>query len=489
MNCPSKLNMDQSQIAEAVKQICDEKGVPVEAVIATIEAALAAAYRKDFGEKNQNIKVEFDLNTGKIRVFDIKTVVEDMPPEEEKTEEELAAEAEAAAKADLSAGASAKAEAPAEPGIEGEEVRRFNPKTEIQLTDAKGLKKSHEIGDEIKTELPVPGDFGRMAAQTAKQVIIQKLRETERESMFEEYKKKEGEILVGTVQRREGNLVLIDLGRITALLPPDEQIRSENYVPGAHLKVYLISVASTTKGPEVIVSRSHPEIVKKLFALEIPEIASGVVTIKSVAREAGSRSKIAVWTDEENIDPIGSCIGQRGARIQTIISELKGEKVDIIKYSDDPHEYIANALSPAKITKIDLNEEDKTATARVAEDQLSLAIGRAGQNVRLAARLTGWKIDIVSAAGKAPAAPEEKEDTETPEGKPAKEAPATEAGAEEKKEKKAKKVKKEDTTKEDKEEKKEKKAKKKEKTEKDEEKKEEKKEKKVKAKKEKKEKE
>jgi len=392
--------MDQSQIAEAVKQICDEKGVPVAAVIATIEAALAAAYRKDFGEKNQNIKVEFDLETGKIKVFDIKTVVEDMPPEEEKTPEQLAAEAEAAEqklKEQLAAGAVTMSE---------EEIRRFNPKTEIQITDAKTLNKKHEIGDEIKTALEVPGDFGRMAAQTAKQVIIQKLRETERETQFEEYKKKEGEILVGTVQRREGNLVLVDLGRITALLPPDEQIRNENYVPGGHLKVYVVSVNSTTKGPEVIVSRSHPEIVKKLFALEIPEISSGVVQIKSVAREAGGRSKIAVWTDQENIDPIGSCIGQRGARIQTIITELKGEKVDIIKYSEDPKEFIANALSPAKILQIDLNETEKTATAKVAEDQLSLAIGRAGQNVRLAARLTGWKIDIVSGAGKVAAADE-----------------------------------------------------------------------------------
>lgn len=375
--------MDQSSIAEAVKQICQEKGIPVQAVIETIEAALAAAYRKDFGEKNQNIKVEFDLNTGLSKVFDIKTVVEDMP---ELTEEELAALAEKPVD---------------QPLAEGEEpLRRFNPKTEIQISEAKQIKKSYNLGDEIKTALEVPGDFGRMAAQTAKQVIIQKLRETERAAMYEELKKQEGEILVGTIQRREGNLVLVDLGRLTALLPPDEQIRSESYVAGAHLKVYIVSVNSTTKGPEVIVSRSHPEIVKKLFALEIPEIANGTVQIKSISREAGSRSKIAVWTDQENIDPIGSCIGQRGARIQTIISELKGEKVDIIKYSEDPKEFIANALSPAKIIEIKLNEEEKTATAKVAEDQLSLAIGKAGQNVRLAAKLTGWKIDIFSEGGK-----------------------------------------------------------------------------------------
>ncbi len=379
--------MDQASIAEAVEQICDEKGIPLASVIQTIEAALAAAYRKDFGEKNQNIKVEFDLNTGKIKVFDVKTVVEDQPEEEEEREEEKEEpKKEKEEKLNEEFGADG----------EKEEIKRFNPKTEIEITEAKKLKKTAAIGDEIKTQLEIPGNFGRMAAQTAKQVIVQKLRETERATMYQEFKGKEGEILVGTVQRKEGNLVLIDLGRLTALLPLEEQIRGESCSPGAHLKVYIISVAETTKGPEVIVSRSHPEIVKKLFSLEIPEIANGVVQIKSIAREAGSRTKIAVSTDQENIDPIGSCIGQRGARIQTIISELKGEKVDIIKYSEEPTEFIANALSPAKILDIKVNEKEKTATAKVAEDQLSLAIGKTGQNVRLAARLTGWKIDIVS---------------------------------------------------------------------------------------------
>ncbi|NUM25785.1 MAG: transcription termination/antitermination protein NusA [Candidatus Buchananbacteria bacterium] len=377
--------MNQSSIAEAVKQICDEKGITVESVVQTIEAALAAAYRKDFGEKNQNIKVEFDLETGKAKVFDVKTVVEDQP------EEDLTEEGE---------GETPEKKAENEVDENGEEVKRFNPKTDIQITDAKVINKKYELGDEIKTPLEIPGDFGRMAAQTAKQVIVQKLRETERETIYEEFKKLEGEIMVGTVQRREGHLVLMDLGRTTALLPPEEQIRSENYVPGAHFKVFILSVNQTTKGPEIIVSRSHPEIVKKLFSLEIPEIASGAVQIKAVSREAGSRSKIAVHTDQENIDPIGSCIGQRGARIQTIISELKGEKVDIIKYSEDPQEYIANALSPAKILDIKTDDSEKIATAKVAEDQLSLAIGKSGQNVRLAAKLTGWKIDIISEAGK-----------------------------------------------------------------------------------------
>lgn len=398
--------MDQHSIAEAVKQICDEKGISVEAVTQTIEAALAAAYRKDFGEKNQNIKAEFDLESGKVKIFDIKTVVEDLPPElleELNRQKEEEAKEGKDAKKDLKKKFKEEVEekkAQIAPEETDEEIRRFNPKTEIQISDAKKIKKSYDVGDEIKTALDLPGDFGRMAAQTAKQVIIQKLRETERETMFEDFKSKEGQILMGTVQRREGNLVLVDMGRLSAILPPEEQIRGENYTPGAGMKFFVVSVNSTTKGPEVVVSRSHPEIVKKLFDLEIPEIQSGVVVIKSVAREAGSRSKIAVYTDQENIDPIGSCIGQRGARIQTIISELKGEKIDIIKYSDDPKEYITNALSPAKISEIKINDEEKVATAKVPEDQLSLAIGRAGQNVRLAAKLTGWKIDIVSESGK-----------------------------------------------------------------------------------------
>ena len=440
--------MDQLSIAEAVKQICDEKGIPLTAVIETIEAALAAAYRKDFGEKNQNIKVEFDLNTGKSKVFDVKTVVEDMPEElleaQENEEENKKPEKP---REEMAAG---EATVP-----EGEEIRRFNPKTEIQITEALNIKKGAKVGDEIKTQLEVPGDFGRMAAQTAKQVIVQKLRETERATLYQEFKGKEGEILVGTVQRREGNLVLIDLGRLTALLPPEEQIRGENYSSGGHLKVYITSVNETTKGPEIIVSRSHPEIVKKLFFLEIPEIANGVVQVKNVAREAGNRSKIAVWTDQENIDPIGSCIGQRGARIQTIISELKGEKVDIIKYSDDPAEYIANALSPAKILEIKTNEENRTATAKVSEDQLSLAIGKAGQNVRLAAKLTGWKIDIISDNNKKIDA--EAIEAESEEGEKIEAEEKTEEEAKEEKKTAKKKVKKEGEEAEEKDEKKEKK--------------------------------
>ena len=384
-----------SNISQAIKAVCDEKGIPYESVLETVKAALAAAYRKDFGNKLQNIIVEFDPETAKIEAFDVKTVVEDVPEEELLTIEEEKEERKSAPKEER-----IKKDRQPLDSVRGEsdepEKKRFNPKTEIQLTQAREIKKSYKIGDVITTQLEVPGDFGRMAAQTAKQVIIQKLREAEREIILNEFKSREDTIITGVVQRREGRLVLIDLGRATALLPPEHQISREIYAPGEHLKVYVVSVQKTNKGPEIIVSRSHENIVKKFFEMEIPEIASGVVEIKGIAREAGSRTKIAVWTANENIDPIGSCIGQRGARVQTIISELKGEKIDIIEYSESPEEFIANALSPAKISSITVDKESKTAKVLVSEDQLSLAIGKSGQNVRLAARLTGWKIDILT---------------------------------------------------------------------------------------------
>lgn len=407
-----------SEITQAIKNICEEKGIPYESVLETVKAALAAAYRKDFGNKLQNIQVEFDPETVKLEAYDVKTVVEDVPeeelekegeeisetPKEEKPKKEKKPKKKDAPEAEekvLEKAVSAPEPSLAQEGVEGElEKKRFNPKTEIQISEAKKLKKSYKIGDVIRTKLEVPGDFGRMAAQTAKQVIIQKLREAEREIILNEFKSREDMVVVGVVQRREGKLVLVDLGRATAIMPPEHQIPREAYIPGDHLKVYVVSVNKTTKGPEIIVSRSHENIVKKFFEMEIPEIASGVVEIKGIAREPGSRTKIAVFTEHENIDPIGSCIGQRGARVQTIISELKGEKIDIIEYSEDAEKYINNSLSPAKISHITLDGESKTATVAVTDDQLSLAIGKAGQNVRLAARLTGWRIDIVTDSGK-----------------------------------------------------------------------------------------
>jgi N utilization substance protein A len=389
-----------SELTNTIKQICEEKGLSMEAVVATIESALAAAYRKDFGEKNQNVKVEFDTETGGSKVFDVKTVVEDMP-EEEILEDGKGTDKDDKPKIDETPKKKSKVKE-VEESAEGEKVeeeeRKFNPRTEIQISDIKLIKKTAKVGDEIKTKLEVPGEFGRMAAQTAKQVIIQRLREAERDMIFNEFKDKEKEVLGGVVQRREGRIVLVDLGKAVGVLPGDEQIYGEQYKPGARIKVYVKEVKVGSRGPEIILSRTSDEILKKIFYLEIPEISNGLVELKAVAREAGARSKVAVSAASDNIDPIGACVGQRGARIQTIISELGGEKVDIIQYDEDLGKFISNALSPAKILSIDINEKENKATVKVNADQLSLAIGKGGQNVRLAARLTGWRIDIQAPA-------------------------------------------------------------------------------------------
>jgi len=372
-----------SDLSNAIKQVCEEKGLSYEAVIETIESALAAAYRKDFGVKNQNIKIEFDeSDVSKSKVFDIKTVVEDLPEEELVEEGE---EGEVVEKEEV------------EDEVDEDGVKKFNPKTELQLKDAKLLKKTAKIGDELKTKLEVPATYGRMAAQTAKQVIIQRLREAEREMVFNDFKDKEHEVVSGVIQRRERRFVLVDLGKSVGILQSEEQIPGEKYNPGDRIKVYVKEVNLKTKGPEIVLSRTSEEILRKVFYLEIPEVSNGLIEIKSLAREAGSRSKVAVWTDSDNIDPIGSCVGQRGARIQTIIKELGGEKVDIIEFDEDPKKFIINSLSPAKILGIEIDSDTKKATVAVAADQLSLAIGKGGQNARLAARLTGWKIDIVEA--------------------------------------------------------------------------------------------
>lgn len=367
-----------NEISNAIKHICEEKNLPLDAVIGAIEAALAAAYRKDFGDKNQNIKVVFNADNAQTVVFDVKTVVADVDLEEQEKELELLRERREAGE-DID---------------EDEEIKRFNPRSEIMLSEARLINTDYKIGDVIETKLEIPAEYGRMAAQTAKQVIIQRLREAERDHVFNEYQDKESTLVLGTITRREGRRYLVDLGQATAILPPEEQIPREGYNTGARLNFYVVKVHMTNKGPEIILSRTHPDIVKELFAMEVPEIAAGSVEIKGIAREAGSRSKVAVHTDEESIDPIGSCVGQKGSRIQTIISELGGEKIDIIQWEEDPKKYIINALSPAKVNKIEIDEESRIAAVTVNEDQLSLAIGKSGQNVRLAARLVGWKIDI-----------------------------------------------------------------------------------------------
>lgn len=393
-----------SQISQAIRQVCEEKNLSYESVLETVEAALAAAYRKDFGNKNQNIKVQFDPETydgatAGIRVFDVKQVVEDMelPPDYfEKFE------AAHAAKIPVPGAKFPAPSAPA-PVAEGEKAEDefvFNQKTMIMLSDARDLKPDAQVGDEIKVELSVPAAFGRMAAQTAKQVIMQKLREAERNVIFGDFKDREGELMNVTIQRREGRVVLIDLGRATGVLLPEDQIETERYFPGVRIKAILREVVMTNKGPEIRLSRSSPGLVAAIFAQEIPEIANGTVEIKNIAREAGSRTKVAVTAHDDAIDPIGSCIGQRGTRIQTIIRELGGEKVDVINWSAEDAEYIAASLSPAKALDINLDAASHLAVVHVPADQLSLAIGKGGQNVRLAAKLTGWKITIAEESGR-----------------------------------------------------------------------------------------
>jgi N utilization substance protein A len=424
-------NNHMSELANAIKQICDEKGLSYESVIETIESALAAAYRKDFGEKNQNIRVKFNPETAKSRVYDVKTIVEDMPEVEEMEEDQKIDDTPTEKKEKRPKVKSKKpkekestkkeedkeSEEDKEDEREEEEVRKFNPKTEIQLSDAKLIKKTAKIGDEVKTKLEVPEAYGRMAAQTAKQVIIQRLREAERNMIFEEFKEKEKEVVSGVVQRKEGRIILIDLGKGVGILPSDEQIYGERYRPGDRIKVYIKEVNMAPKGPEIVLSRTADEILKKVFYLEIPEISNGLIELKAVAREAGSRSKVAVATESDNVDPIGSCVGQRGARIQTIIGELGGEKVDIIEYDEDPAAFIANALSPARILNIEIDEKENKARVTVSGDQFSLAIGKGGQNARLAARLTGWKVDIVEAKDKSEEDNDKEEDDKNKEEK------------------------------------------------------------------------
>jgi transcription termination/antitermination protein NusA len=371
--------MQLNNLVETIDEICHEKGLSKESVLEAIEKALATAYRKDFGVKNQNIQVKLDLVTGQMEVFDLKTVVEDLPEEVEVEEDDE----------------DRRGRREEEKVEEEDGKRHFNPKKEITISEAKKNKKKIKIGDEIRTDLPVPSDFGRVAAQSAKQVIIQKLREAERGVLLEEYKGKEDKILSGIIQRKEHGNLLVDLGKITAIIPYNEQVENENYQSGQRIKIYIVAVRETNRGPEIIASRAHPNFLREIFKSEIPEVANGIVEIKAIAREAGSRTKVAVVANEKGVDPIGTCIGQRGSRIQTIIAEIGGEKIDIVEYSDSPAKFIISALSPAKVASVKIiDEENKIAKVKVKPDQLSLAIGRSGQNVRLAAKLTGWRIEV-----------------------------------------------------------------------------------------------
>ncbi len=379
-----------SPIEQAIRQICEEKGLSYESVIETIESALAAAYRKDFGDKYHNLEAEFDAETGGVRVFDVKTVVEDISEEELEEVRKKEAEESAAREARRALGEYM----PAIEEVSTEEKPKYNPKTDVMLSESKILKSGSKVGDILRTELPIPGEFGRMAAMTAKQVITQKLREAEREIIFNEFKGVEGTVIMGTVQRREGRIILVDIGRTAGILKPEDQMMTDRYRSGDRVKVYVREVSLGPRGPQILLSRTHEALVKYLFEVEIPEIAEGSVEIKAIAREAGARTKIAVTSSDAQIDPIGACIGQRGTRIQTIIAELAGEKIDIIEWSENITKFIEQALAPAKIQGVQVDEDEKLATVMVVPEQLSLAIGRGGQNVRLAARLTGWKVNI-----------------------------------------------------------------------------------------------
>ena len=399
--------MDLKTIHSALEQLAEEKGIARQKVMETIEMALAAAYKKEYGKRGQMAKAVFNPEIGAVSFSQIKMVVDETMI---KTDEELAAEetlrqAEAEvmeSEKELPKRRKKKEEDEEEQvvGEEGEPQKvRYNPERHVMLAEAREIKKDVKAGEELAFPLESHEDFGRIAAQTAKQVIIQRIREAEREAVFDEFQNREGEIVSGTVQRVEGRNVFVDVGRSTALLPPEEQIAFERYRIGERVKALLLSVEKNPRGLGLHLSRSHPRFVMKLFELEVPEIATGVVEVRSLAREAGSRSKVAVVSHEEGVDPVGSCVGQKGVRVSTVIGELGGEKIDIIEWDQDPARFIANALSPARVVHVEINTERKEARVTVAEDQLSLAIGKGGQNVRLAAKLTGWRIDVRSKGG------------------------------------------------------------------------------------------
>lgn len=337
----------QTQFAQAIEQICQEKNISKDVVMEAVAAALVAAYKKDYGERDQEVRVVINEESGGIEVYVAKEVVEEVE----------------------------------------------NPNLQLSIEAASRLKKDVKVGDTIEI-MDLPADFGRIAAQTAKQVIVQRIREAERDMVFDEYKDKEGDIVNCTVQRIEGDTIICDLGKASGVLFRNEQIPGERYYPNQRFRVYIVRVEQTARGPQIVISRSHPGMVKRLFETEVPEIPTGVVEIKAIAREAGARTKIAVYSNEPGVDPVGSCVGQRGIRVQSVMNEIGGEKIDIILWDEDPKIFIENALSPAKVLEIKLNEEEQKAAVKVPEDQLSLAIGKSGQNVRLAAKLTGWNVDI-----------------------------------------------------------------------------------------------
>ncbi|APH05220.1 transcription termination factor NusA [Bacillus weihaiensis] len=337
-----------SELLDALTILEKEKGISKEIIIEAIEAALISAYKRNFNQA-QNVRVDLNRDTGTMKVYARKDVVDEV----------------------------------------------YDPRLEISIAEAQGINPNYVVNDVIEMEV-TPKDFGRIAAQTAKQVVTQRVREAERGVIYSEFIDREEDIMTGIVQRIDSKFIYVSLGKIEALLPVSEQMPNETYRPHDRIKVFLTKVEKTTKGPQIFVSRTHPGLLKRLFEMEVPEIYDGTVEIKSVSREAGDRSKISVHSDNPEVDPVGSCVGPKGQRVQTIVNELKGEKIDIVRWSQDPVEFVANALSPSKVAEVLVNEEEKSTTVIVPDYQLSLAIGKRGQNARLAAKLTGWKIDIKS---------------------------------------------------------------------------------------------
>lgn len=362
---------DLKALSSALDELQQEKGISRESVVSALETALAAAYRREYGKRGQIIRATFNPETGDLEFRQAKIVVDKTlvrAEDEEKTGED-------------------------------DDRSRFNPEQHIMLEDAQRIKKDAKLDDEITFPLESREDFGRIAAQAAKQVIMQKIREAERSSIIAEYGQREGDVVTGHVQRFERGSLYIDLGRATAVLPYEEQIPGERYRQGERVRALLLRVDEGVKGTFIRLSRSHPNFLVKLFESEVPEMASGVVSAKGIVREPGSRAKIAVFSNDPHVDPVGSLVGQRGVRVAVVTSELGGEKIDVVEWSENPAEFVKEALKPAQVLDITMSEEENRATVQVAEDQQSLAIGRGGQNVRLAARLTGWKIDIRSAKG------------------------------------------------------------------------------------------
>ena len=342
-------NIDVKEFIKAMEELEKERGIKKDYLLESLEAALVTAYKRNF-DSVDNVKVTIDEKTGEIHIYSVRDVVEVLE----------------------------------------------DPLLEIDLKSARKIDSSYNVGDVVNLEI-MPKDFGRIAAQTAKQVVVQKIREAEREIIFTQYNDKKGEIVSGIIQKADGGVVVMDLGKLEGVMPLKEQVKTERYRVNDKIRAYVVDVEKGAKGiPQVIVSRSHPDFVRKLFEFEIPEIYEGLIEIKSVSRDAGSRSKVAVYSKNENIDPVGSCVGQKGVRIQNIINELNDEKIDVIEWNEDPAIYIAAALLPAQVMAVDVREEEKMAQVVVPDDQLSLAIGKSGQNARLAARLTNWKIDIKS---------------------------------------------------------------------------------------------